>query len=142
MRTRPLHHRIGRAISVLALAALAATCLCASSVAAVTTVPKTKPKNPKVRVGPLTGTWTGSYSGAFSGTFTLHWTQVGSKLHGSITLSRPHGTYSVNGQLTRKSIGFGAVGAGATYRGTVAGSSMSGHYATPRGGGTWSASKK
>jgi hypothetical protein len=141
MRTRPLDHRSRLVMPVLALAALLVLCASGNSLAAVTTVPKGKPKNPKVLVGPLTGTWTGTYSGAFSGNFTLRWTQIGSKLHGSITLSRPRGTYSIGGSVRRKAIRFGAVGAGATYSGTLSGSSMSGHYATPRGPGTWSATK-
>jgi hypothetical protein len=140
MRSRPLDHRMRRAIPVLSLAALLAVCASGTSLAAVTTVPKTKTKN-HVLVGPLSGAWKGTYSGTFSGTFALHWTQAGSSLRGSITLSRPHGTYPINGRVTRKTIRFGAVGAGATYTGTVSGKSMSGHYMTPQGGGTWSASK-
>jgi hypothetical protein len=142
MRTRPLHHRLRRAIPVLSLAALLAMCTSGASIAAVATVPKTKtkPKN-HVLLGPLTGTWSGTYSGAFSGKFTLHWTQVGSSLKGKITLSKPSGTYPIGGSVRRKSIRFGAVGAGATYNGTVSGSSMSGHYTSPGGGGAWSASK-
>jgi hypothetical protein len=38
-------------------------------------------------------------------------------------------------------IRFGAVGAGATYTGSVSGKSMSGRYKTPQGGGPWSAHK-
>lgn len=90
----------------------------------------------------LPGTWSGRYGGAFSGTFTLHWTKSGSKLHGSITLSKPHGTYTISGSVHGTAITFGAVGAGATYTGSVSGSSMSGHYMTPQGGGPWSAHKK
>jgi hypothetical protein len=89
----------------------------------------------------LAGTWSGKYSGAFSGTFTLHWKETGSKLHGSIKLSRPHGTYPVTGTVRGTAIKFGAVGAGATYTGAVHGSSMSGHYKTGQGGGSWSAHK-
>lgn len=90
----------------------------------------------------LNGTWSGRYGGAFSGTFTLHWTQTGSKLHGTIALSNPGGRYSITGSVRGKAIAFGAVGAGATYTGTVSGTSMSGHYKTPQGGGAWSAHKK
>ena len=89
----------------------------------------------------LAGKWSGHYSGAFSGSFTLTWTQSGSKLTGSIKLSNPGGTYSCNGTVTGSGIKFGVVGAGATYTGSVSGSSMSGTYNTPRGGGSWSASK-
>ncbi|HEX6761157.1 MAG TPA: hypothetical protein VF094_00010 [Gaiellaceae bacterium] len=91
----------------------------------------------------LAGTWTGSYGGAFKGTFTIHWTQTGTRLHGSIALTNPHGTYAINGSVTGSSIKFGAVGVGATYTGSVssAGKSMSGHYKSPEGGGPWSATK-
>jgi hypothetical protein len=90
----------------------------------------------------LGGVWKGSYGGAFSGTFTIHWTETGSRLHGTIALSMPHGTYGINGSVGRNgAISFGAVGAGATYTGTATAKSMSGHYKTPQGGGTWSAHK-
>jgi hypothetical protein len=89
----------------------------------------------------LAGTWSGKYGGAFSGTFKLHWTQHGSRLTGSITLSYPSGKYPITGSVRGDAIKFGAVGAGATYTGSVSGRSMSGHYLTPRGGGTWSAHK-
>ena len=89
----------------------------------------------------LAGTWSGKYSGAFSGTFTLHWKESGSKLSGSIKLSRPRGTYPITGTVHGNAIKFGAVGAGATYTGSVSGKSMSGRYKTPRGGGPWSAHK-
>ncbi len=89
----------------------------------------------------LAGTWSGQYSGAYSGTFTLHWTQRGSKLVGTITLSTPHGTYDVDGSVNGKTINFGTVGAGATYTGSVSGNSMSGTYKSVPAGGTWSAKK-
>src|SRR5437667_3149448 len=47
----------------------------------------------------LAGRWSGKYSGAFAGTFRLQWTQSGSKLHGSIALSNPKGTYDINGAV-------------------------------------------
>jgi hypothetical protein len=89
----------------------------------------------------LAGKWSGKYSGAYSGTFTLRWTQTGSKLRGSIALSNPRGTYPINGSVKGTAITFGAVGAGATYTGSVSGTSMSGRYKTGIGGGTWSARK-
>jgi hypothetical protein len=97
----------------------------------------------------LAGTWSGKYSGAFSGTFTLHWTQSGSELTGTITLSgtggkygNSSGKYGVSGSVHGSAITFGAVGAGATYTGSVSGTtSMSGNYTTPVGGGSWSAEK-
>jgi hypothetical protein len=90
---------------------------------------------------PLAGTWSGKYSGAFSGTFKIHWKQTGSKLRGSIALSNPRGTYSITGSVRGSAIKFGAVGAGATYTGSVSGKSMSGNYKSPQGGGPWSADK-
>jgi hypothetical protein len=90
----------------------------------------------------LAGIWLGRYSGAFSGTFTLRWTQSRSKLSGSITLSNPRGKYGISGSVQRSAIKFGAVGVGATYTGTLSGTSMSGSYKTPQGGGTWSAQKE
>jgi hypothetical protein len=90
----------------------------------------------------LAGTWVGSYSGAFSGTFRFTWAQTGSKLHGSIHLSNPPGSYGISGFVGRAGgIQFGVVGAGATYKGTVSGNSMSGTYKSPQGGGSWSAHK-
>ena len=75
------------------------------------------------------------------GEFTLQWTQSRSSLHGSITLSNPHGKYPITGTVHGKAIQFGAVGAGATYTGSVSGKSMSGSYKTGKGGGKWSAHK-
>jgi hypothetical protein len=87
----------------------------------------------------LSGKWSGTYSGAYSGTFKLNWTQASSKLTGTIVLS-PGGTLSVNGTVDGSSIKFGTVGGQQiTYTGTVSGSSMSGSYTTPGGGGSWSA---
>ncbi|HEY2777239.1 MAG TPA: hypothetical protein VGI77_04995 [Gaiellaceae bacterium] len=93
----------------------------------------------------LTGTWSGTYGGAVSGTFTVTWTQNprSGKLTGGIKLSKPSGNYPITGSVTRSGIRFGAVGVGATYTGTVnaAGLKMSGHWASGRAGGTWSAHK-
>ena len=99
------------------------------------------PHHHKPAKSSLAGKWSGSYSGAFSGTFTLKWKQSGSKLTGSIRLSKPHGTHSCTGRVHDGHITFGAVSAGATYKGSVSGSSMSGTYKTPKGGGSWSAHK-
>lgn len=99
-------------------------------------VPTAKPKH-----ATLAGTWSGQYRGAYTGTFTLHWTQTGSKLRGSITLSSPPGKYAVTGSYKGKAINFGTVGAGATYTGSVSGNSMSGNYKSVPAGGTWSAHK-
>jgi hypothetical protein len=94
------------------------------------------------QAGSLTGTWSGKYSGAYHGTFILHWTQRGTRLSGTIKLSTAGGRPSVNGTVRGSTIHFGTVGSAAiTYSGTVSGKSMSGHYQTPGGGGTWSAHK-
>jgi hypothetical protein len=93
----------------------------------------------------LTGAWSGTYGGAYHGTFKLHWTQTGSKLHGSIKISYSgqSATTSVTGKMNGSAISFGAVGpAGVvTYTGSVSGTSMSGNYTTRGGSGTWSAHK-
>jgi hypothetical protein len=89
----------------------------------------------------LSGRWSGRYSGAFSGTFTLNWQETGSNLHGTITLSNPADTLSLNGSVTGTRIRFGTVGSAAiTYSGTVSGHSMSGTYqVNGASGGNWSA---
>ena len=90
----------------------------------------------------LSGTWSGQYSGTYSGSFTLNWQQTGSVLSGSITLSSPSDTLSIHGTVNGSAIQFGTVGGpGITYTGSVSGSSMSGSYQTPGGGGSWSANK-
>ena len=44
-------------------------------------------------------------SGSYRGTFTIHWTQGRSgALKGSIALSSPHGTYPINGKVSRNVI--------------------------------------
>ena len=117
---------------VLWIAAVLALCSSATAIAALSA---SKPK--------LGGTWSGSYSGAFKGSFTLTWKETGLKLSGTITLTNPHGTYGISGRVNRKSISFGAVRVGATYTGSVSasGKSMSGHWKSPQGGGSWSARK-
>jgi hypothetical protein len=91
----------------------------------------------------LSGNWSGKYSGAFVGTFKLSWQQTGSKLDGTITLSTPPQTLSLNGTVSGSQISFGTVGSEAiTYSGTVSGNSMSGSYQVGGNpGGSWSASK-
>ena len=130
MGTCSPRHRFSRVIPVLGVTALLALCSSGTiAMGAVSSAPH------------LAGTWSGQYGGAFSGTFTLHWTQTASKLKGSITLSNPRGKYGIGGSVHGNSITFGAVGAGATYTGSVSGKSMSGHYKSPEGGGRWSAHK-
>jgi hypothetical protein len=68
--------------------------------------------------------------------------QSGTNLQGAIKLSAPANTLAVHGRLNGGTIKFGPVGSLAiTYTGTVSGSSMSGSYNTPAGGGSWSADK-
>jgi hypothetical protein len=62
-------------------------------------------------------------------------------LTGSIKLSNPPGTYPITGSVQGSTIKFGAVGAGATYTGSVSGRSMSGRYKSGPRGGSWSAKK-
>jgi hypothetical protein len=89
----------------------------------------------------LSGTWNGQYGGTFNGTFKLNWQQSGSKLTGTIDLSTA-GTAPIHGVVNGGSIKFGTVGSTViTYTGSVSGSSMSGSYKTPSGGGSWSAHK-
>jgi hypothetical protein len=122
-----------RALLVPTVATLLALCWSATSALAAVSSENAHPG--------LAGTWSGHYGGAYSGTFTVHWTQSGSSLTGSITLSKPAGNYGINGRVHGNAITFGAVGAGATYTGSVSGKSMSGSYKTAQGGGTWSAHK-
>jgi von Willebrand factor type D domain len=88
----------------------------------------------------LSGRWSGQYSGAFQGTFTLNWQQSGSNLNGTIKLSNPRVTIAIRGTVSGRTIRFGNVGF-VTYSGAVFGDSMSGKYRSPRGDGSWSATK-
>jgi hypothetical protein len=76
-----------------------------------------------------------------SGHFTLQWKQTGTKLSGTISLSKPKGKYGISGHVRHGKIKFGAVGVGATYKGKVHGTKMSGTWNSPQGGGSWSAHK-
>jgi hypothetical protein len=143
---------------LLVIASMVAGCGGSSSAATTTTPPATthattsKPTSTapatatkpvsSTHAGGLSGTWSGQYGGAFTGTFKLHWTQTGTALAGGITLSSPGDTLGIHGTLNGSAIRFGTVGSMAiTYTGTVSGSSMSGSYRTPQGGGSWSANK-
>lgn len=119
---------ISRRIAALLVLAFCGTVLTAASTDAASTTT-------------LAGKWTGRYGGAVSGHFTIHWKQTGSRLHGNITLSRPSGTYSIGGSVQNGKIKFGAVSVGAKYKGKVRGTSMSGTWTSPQGGGSWSATK-
>ncbi len=119
-------------LAIVSVAALLAVVCAGISLAAVS--------SPAASLG---GAWAGTYSGSYSGNFTIHWAQGSTgALTGTIALSRPHGTYPINGRVRGGTISFGAVGVGAVYSGSVSdsGSSMSGHYKTSDGGkGSWSA---
>ena len=131
---RSRRHTIPRLLPVLVIPVLLATCATASIASATTSS----------QAG-LAGVWSGSYSGSYRGTFTIRWTQGRSgALKGSIALSKPQGTYPINGKVNRNAISFGAVGVGAVYNGSVgsSGRSMSGHWRSRDGGsGSWSARK-
>lgn len=122
--------RRSRSIILVGVVLVAIVC---SATATATTATKRPPR--------LGGTWSGSYSGAYNGTFTIHWKQTHSRLAGTIALSSPKGSYGITGSITRGKIHFGAVSVGARYTGTVSGSSMSGKWTSPQGGGGWSATK-
>ena len=98
--------------------------------------------NGRLAGGSLTGTWSGTYRGAYHGTFTLHWTQLNSRLTGTIKLSSV-GRTNITGSVRGSTIRFGTVGnANAiTYSGSVSGRSMSGTYKAGGAGGSWSAHK-
>jgi hypothetical protein len=138
MHARPVRGRIRPALPALWAAALLGVC-CSGTAIAAGSGPRSA--SSPTQLTTLSGTWSGHYHGALSGTFTLRWRQSKSKLTGSIKLSTPRGTYSISGSVRGKAIKFGAVGAGATYTGSVSGKSMSGSYRTPQGGGTWGARK-
>lgn len=128
--------RVVKVVPVLWITVLLAVCCAGTALATVSS-----PKSPTTRAT-LAGKWRGSYSGAFSGHFKLHWKQTNLNLNGTITLSKPKGTYSISGSVRRGGrIKFGAVAVGATYKGTVHGTKMSGTWTSPQGGGTWSAHK-
>jgi len=139
MHTHSPRRRLPLMTFVLSVAAATAICASGSSIAVAKS--KHHHHHHHKRTSSLAGKWSGSYSGAFSGTFTLNWKQSGSKLTGSIKLSYPSGTYSCTGSVHGGRITFGAVGAGATYKGSVSGHSMSGTYNTRKGGGSWTAHK-
>jgi hypothetical protein len=136
MKVRPLRRGVSRRIPVIWTAGLLAVCCCSTAIAAVSSSRAHEAVQTK-----LAGKWRGHYSGAFSGKFTLHWKQTRSKLSGSITLSKPKGTYSISGSVHGKKIKFGAVTVGATYKGSWSGAKMSGTWNSPQGGGHWSAHK-
>lgn len=135
MNVQPLH-RNARRLSLLWIAALLALAYSGTALAAARAS-----SSPVATETKLAGTWKGQYSGAVSGHFTIHWRQHGFRLHGRITLSKPAGKYNITGSVRKGKIKFGAVSVGAKYKGKVSGTSMSGTWTSPNGGGTWSATK-
>lgn len=135
MDVQPLHRRITRRLPALWIAALLALACCSTALAAASA------SNSHAATTGLAGKWKGHYSGAYSGHFTIRWRKTGSRLHGSITLSSPQGKYGISGSVRDGKIKFGAVSVGAKYKGKVRGTSMSGTWTSPQGGGSWSATK-
>lgn len=136
MDLHPLRHRITRRLPALWIAASLALACCGTALAAASAS-----TSHVATVSKLAGKWKGHYSGAVSGRFTLRWRQTGSLLHGKITLSRPSGTYGISGSVRDGKIKFGAVSVGAKYKGKVRGTTMSGTWTSPQGGGSWRATK-
>jgi hypothetical protein len=123
--------------------AVIVTCVVAVAIIALQLASTAAATNGRLAGGSsLTGTWSGTYRGAYHGTFTLHWTQSGSRLTGTIKLSSV-GRTNITGSVRGSTIRFGTVGnANAiTYSGSVSGKSMSGTYKTGGVGGSWSAHK-
>jgi hypothetical protein len=133
--TRPLPRRVTRWLPALWIAATLALACCSTALAAASA------SNSHAATTGLAGKWKGHYSGAYSGHFTIRWRKTGSRLHGSITLSNPQGKYDISGSVRDGKIKFGAVSVGAKYKGKVRGTSMSGTWTSPQGGGSWSATK-
>jgi hypothetical protein len=132
MNAQPLRRRLP-ALWIAALLALAGSGSALAAASASSAHAATQSK--------LAGKWKGHYGGAVSGHFTINWKQTGSRLHGTITLSNPRGKYDIGGSVSRGKIKFGAVSVGAKYKGTLRGTSMSGTWTSPEGGGSWSAHK-
>jgi hypothetical protein len=132
-----VHRRITHRLPALWIAAVLALACCGTAFAATSSS-----SSHAASTVTLGGTWKGHYGGAVSGHFTIHWKKTGSLLHGTITLSNPQGKYDINGKVLRGGqIKFGAVSVGAKYKGQVRGTSMSGTWTSPQGGGSWSATK-
>jgi hypothetical protein len=132
---QPLGRRITRRLPALWIAAALALACCGTALAAATA------SSSHGATTGLAGKWKGHYGGAYTGQFTIRWRKIGSQLHGSITLSNPQGKYNISGSVRDGKIKFGAVSVGAKYKGKVRGTSMSGTWTSPQGGGSWSARK-
>jgi hypothetical protein len=133
---QPLHRRIMRRLPALWVAACLALACCSTALAAASVSSSSAANSSS-----LAGKWKGHYGGAVSGHFTIRWQQTGTRLHGTITLSNPSGKYGIAGSVSKGKIKFGAVSVGAKYKGTFKGTSMSGTWTSPEGGGSWSATK-
>ena len=132
---QPPRRHFPRVVSALWIAGLLAVCCAGTALAAAGS------SSTHATTAKLAPKWKGQYSGAVSGHFTLHWKQTGTKLSGTISLSNPKGKYGIGGSVRQGKIKFGAVGVGATYKGKIHGTKMSGTWKSPEGGGTWSAHK-
>jgi hypothetical protein len=137
MENQSLRRRITRGVPALAIAAVLALACCGTALAT-----QTSAKSHAAIQTKLGGKWKGTYGGAVSGHFTIHWTQTGTTLHGTIKLSTPSGTYAIDGGVRGTKIKFGALTVGARYKGALhATTRMSGTWTSASGGGSWSAHK-
>jgi hypothetical protein len=133
------------AASTTAASSVAASSVAVATAAASSTAsPASRP--PSAAASGLSGTWPGQYSGASQGDFTLHWTQSGSALSGTVSLETNGITMPIHGTVAGDSIKFGTVGStGISYQGTVSGNSMSGTYQLAVNGttftGPWTATR-
>ena len=100
-----------------------------------------------VSLSTVDGKWNGSYqpNGGGSGDFSVTFTQTGSSLDGTLSISVAclDGA-KVTGKVNGDSIDFGSVQGQCTvdYKGTIKGDQMSGTYGLGQGtAGTWKASK-
>jgi len=150
--------RIGGAIIVCGLLLAACSSSSSSSAAstpaggteATTTAPS--PSSFEATGSPVSsstvdGKWNGSYqpNGGGSGDFSVTFTQTGSSLDGTLSISVAclDGA-KVTGKVNGDSIDFGSVQGQCTvdYKGTIKGDQMSGTYGLGQGtAGTWKASK-
>lgn len=108
--------------------------------------------SPTGALGDLSGTWSGNWADTSpdtaAGTFKVIWTQQGSTVSGTITIS---GTPclsggTVSGTISGSKITFGAVQGQrkVDYTGSVSGTSMHGTYSAPKCGnavGNWNATQ-
>jgi len=150
--------RIGGAIIVCGLLLAACSSSSSSSAAgtpaggteATTTAPSSssfEATGSPVSSSTVDGKWNGSYqpNGGGSGDFSVTFTQTGSSLDGTLSISVAclDGA-KVTGKVNGDSIDFGSVQGQCTvdYKGTIKGDQMSGTYGLGQGtAGTWKASK-